>query len=130
MTTITIDEIKEVYKDFAIELNQWQQSNKLTKIKDYKDYHNPQVWGQDYKNDQHYFESVSSYKNLVFGLISVTERTKADGDRVIKTKADSLLSELDIELKKLDNLLFTARERLKFYENIMRVMGNITWGSY
>ena len=111
-------------------MDAWFLDHGLTKIRDYKEYHNPQVWGQDYKSDQHYFEEISRNKNMVFGVMSLTQQLKETGDRATKIQADGFIQVLEVDFKRLDNLLFTARERLKFYENIMRVMGNITWGSY
>lgn len=127
---MTIDELKQAFNNYIPELNEWITGNKLTEIKNYKDYKDSETWGSHYRNDQKYFEAVSSHKNIIFGVISYAEMIKLGGDRGTKLEAENLISGLENELKRLDNLLFTARERLRFYENIMRVMGNVTWGSY
>lgn len=127
---MTVEELRSTYLTYKEDMDKWFLTHGLTTLKDYDEYRAPEVWGENYKKDQRYFEEISNNKNMVYGVISLTQQLKELGDRVVKTKADAFLETLNVDMRRLDNLLFTARERLKFYENIMRVMGNISWGSY
>lgn len=131
---VDIIKLKEAYIEYKKEVFEWLDSNTLVILPEYHKLHDKETWGANYRKDQIYYEIVADYKSKLYGVRSaafavVTDVTTA-ADRINKKQAEILVEDVDNELKALDNHLFKARARLQFYENIMRVISNVTFGSY
>lgn len=126
-----IDELKLVFSKYNKEVMSWLSENELSELKNYSDFQRKDIIGKSYREDQHYFEKVSSFKTKVFSTKSYLLDLMNDNlDRIESRKAEQLLKSLDEKIKMLESLLSTSRYRIKFYESIIYLISNMTYGDF
>lgn len=126
-----IVKIKETVNDFIIDMFNWKKENPKTELKQYKDLKDKDTMGKVYRNDQNYYEKLSAFKSKLMGIKGYIIKLK-DGnlDRVSSRSADSLIEYIDEQVKILDSEMVVMRSRLKFYENVIFMISNFSYGDF
>ncbi len=126
-----IDDVIALSRDFYDDVKAWLKDNTLTEMLEYKAYQNKDVLGPNYRKDQWYYEKLSNFKSKFMGIKGFYIRFRVDKPlRDVIRKIDGEVEYIDNQMKMLDNLLITARTRVKFYEDIMFLISNFTYGNY
>lgn len=132
---VDLQTIIDVYKEYMIETNEWLDTHSLVKLPEFKQLGNKDIWGESYRLDQLYYESVSEIKDKAYGVKRLLLDIIADSytnatSKGLRIRAEKQLEIVENDLWRIDGILTKARTRIKFYEQISYVIGNVTYGAY
>lgn len=127
---ITFDEAKQVLDDYIEELNLWFKENKPLETPTYNQLLSKDVWGTSYQKDLKYFKDISEIKSKLFALKTYFTKMKSEAPAAFYKKHDVVLSYIDDKIKDVDNRLFTVREQLIYYQTVIKVIMNFSFGDY
>lgn len=128
---MNFDQSKEIVDNFTNEVTNFLKQNKMSELKQFKDLQTKENIGTDYRHDQWYFENISSFKAKYFSLKAYFLKMQSDNsERVLGRKVDSILSFIDEQIKMLDIIVGTAKQRIKFYESVIYLVANFNYGNY
>lgn len=130
-----MEELKQVYKEFFNDSIDYIENNYLVVLPEFNKLHDKNIWGEAYRLDQIYYENVSDIKSKIYGvknhvLALLEEGVKTIDGRFAKATAEKFLDIVNNDLKMFEEILYKAKQRLKFYETITYVIGNVTYGSF
>lgn len=120
-----------VLERFISEVHEYKRLNQPEEIKQYKELLSKETMGTVYRNDQVYYEKLSSFKSKYYAFREVFLKIKSENtDRVISRHLETTLDRIEEQIKVLDSEMTVARSRLKFYENIIFMVSNVSYGVY
>lgn len=126
-----IAKAKEVLERFHKEVAEFIANNKMNELPEYKKLQDKNVIGSLYRNDQVYFEKLSTFKANYFGIKSFfIKEGVAISDRIITKEIEAIEKLIDEKIKYLDALVVSAKQRVKFYEDIIYLVSNMSYGDY
>lgn len=123
-------EAKGVVNKYIQEVNEWLKENQLTELPEYKELTNKEVLGKHYRKDQIYFENVSNFRANLFSLKSYFLKEKSEESIRTQAKFDTMIDLLTNEIYMVNNYSEAAKQRIKFYESIMYMIANMTFGDF
>ena len=129
--SVNIDNAKEILNNFNTEVAKFTANNKLSELPAYVELQKKHVIGALYRSDQKYFETLSTYKANYFGIKSffIKERSTIT-DRNVLRDLDSVEKLIDEKIKYLDTLVSAAKQRVKFFENVIYLVANMSYGDF
>lgn len=132
---ITITELITAFNEYNDSAQVWIANHNLVDLPEFQALHDKNIWGKSYHNDQVYYEQIADIKNKMFAVKSaalnlLTTKYNTISERENKGKTERFIENVDNNMRAADNLLEKAKRRLKFYETITYVVGNITYGSF
>jgi len=120
-----------VIKNFETEVTAFLKENTLSELKTFNNLKDKENIGEVYRHDQWYFENISSFKTKYFSLKAYFIKEQVNNsERTLSRRIDSMLSYLEEQIKMLDLILNTAKQRIKFYENVIYLVSNFNYGNY
>ena len=129
--------MEELYKfstlfdAFMKEVEEWASNNNLVELKRFSELQTKEVIGSCYRDDQEYFEQLSKFKAKFFSsknyLLSLLSKTN---DRVAVRNIEKIISTIENQVKFIDTLLNKAKQRIKFYESVIYLVSNMSYGDY
>jgi len=126
-----LEEMTKSIEEFAKQVNDFTHVNKLNDLKDFSRLQEKENIGSDYRQAQWYFENVSSFKAKYFSLKAYfTKMLAENSERTTVRKVENMLSYLDEQIKYLDIIMASAKQRIKFYESVIYLVGNFNYGNY
>ena len=129
--SISLENAKETLNNFNLEVAAYTAKNKLSILPEYAKLQTKEVIGSLYRNDQKYFETLSVYKANYYGIKSFFVKQKSENsDRILMREIESIEKIIDEKIKFLDTLVSTAKQRVKFYETIIYLITNMSYGDY
>lgn len=121
----------QVLERFISEVNTWKDTNAPQEVKQYKELKSKDTMGSVYRNDQAYYEKLSSFKSKYYSFRGVFLKIKSENnDRILARHIDSSIEQIDEQIKLLDSEMIVVRSRLKFYENIIFMVSNLSYGDF
>lgn len=128
---MTFDETKEAIDVFVNQVAIFLKENKLVELKEFNKLQDKESIGVDYRHDQWYFENVSNFKAKYFSLKAYFVKMQSENsDRLLVRKVESMLTYLEEQIKMLDIVMSTAKQRIKFYESVIYLVSNFNYGNY
>lgn len=125
------DHAKNVVEDFNVQVNTFLKENKLSVLKEFKSLQEKENIGNDYRHDQWFFENVSNFKAKYFSLKAFFLKMQSENsDRLLTRKVESMLTYIDEQIKYIDILMATSKQRIKFYESVIYLVSNFNYGNY
>lgn len=133
--SLNINELIPAVGEYKDSIDKWFTENAIVELPEFSELHDKNVWGVCYRNDQIYYEAVADFKSKFYAVKSaalhlLTEKYDVIAERENKSKTIKLIELLDNTIRELDNQIEKAKRRLKFYETITYVIGNVTYGSF
>lgn len=129
--SVNLDNAKEILNNFNTEVGTYTTKNKLSDLPAYSKLQTKEVIGSLYRDDQKYFETLSAYKANYFGIKAFFIKQKNEStDRVLTREIEAVEKLIDEKIKFLDTLVSTAKQRVKFYETIIYLVTNMSYGDY
>ena len=129
--SVNIDNAKEILNNFNTEVGSYTAKNKLRDLPEYSKLQTKEVIGSLYRDDQKHFEVLSAYKANYFGIKSFFLKQKAENtDRVMTREIEAIEKVIDEKIKFLDVLVSAAKQRVKFYETVIYLVTNMSYGDY
>jgi hypothetical protein len=105
--------------------------HQLEVLREYKELQNKNLIGEVYRHDQWYFENISNFKAKYFGIKSLFLKLKEENtDRSIFRKIDDSIAMVEEKIKMLETYVFTAKQRIKFYQDVIFIVSNRSYGDY
>ncbi len=126
----TFKELKQVSGEFNKKMSEWIRDNSLTELLDYKHLNNKDRIGKNYRHDQWYYEYVSNLKSKLIGIKSLLMKMKDKSNRVELNDINKYSDYIDNRIKELESLIFTSRQRISFYQDMIKLISNFTYGEY
>lgn len=129
--SVNLESAKETLNNFNLEVAAYTAKNKLSILPEYAKLQTKEVIGSLYRDDQKYFETLSVYKANYFGIKGFFVKQKAESsDRVIAREIEAIEKIIEEKVKYLDSLVSAAKQRVKFYETIIYLITNMSYGDY
>lgn len=126
---LTPEQLEAAYDAFREQYDTWLKVHKLKPLRNFKDYENQDIWGQEYRDAMWYMEEVAGIKNAYNGLKHIAlDLQGKQSQRVKNTTVDNVLTKLESVLWGVEEYLRVGRARLDFFKTISYVIGNMTWG--
>ena len=125
------EKYKESIDEFAKKVNMFVKENTLNELKEFNRLQEKENIGEDYRQAQWYFENISNFKAKYFSLKAYFSKILSEKtERVLVRKVENILSYLDEQIKYLDIIMASAKQRIKFYESVIYLVGNFNYGNY
>ncbi len=126
----TLTQYKEIVNSYIKEVEEFIETHDLVALRPFDEYRDKQVWGYDYSKDQIYYEQVSMFRANLFGIEAFINKDKAETPQRLHQNYDLLLKQITSELRRLETLLFRAKQRIDFYQSLAHVVSNFSYGEY
>lgn len=126
----TFEDAKVITESFCTEVTEWCNKNKPQELNKYSELKNKEIMGNAYRNDQNYYEKLSQFKAKFIGLRGYFLKMQGSSDRITTRNIDTTLTVIDEQIKLLDTDMFAMRSRLKFYETIIFMIANFSFGDF
>lgn len=132
MSEISFENANRILENFNEEVTAFIKDNDLSDIPEYSKLQTKEAIGGIYRHDQVYFEKVSSFKSNYFGINSffLKMKTESKSDRILTKKIESVVEHIDQKIKMMDTLVSKAKQRLKFFESMIYLISNMSYGDY
>jgi hypothetical protein len=125
------EQAKVVIENFNEEVTKYTTKNKLAKLPPFSELQNKESIGNIYRDDQIYYETLSGFRSKYFGMSAFFLKLKTEtNDRVLTRKIDDMAAYLDKKLSMLANMVFESKDRVKFYQNVIYLVANMSYGDY
>jgi len=125
------EQAKLVIENFNEEVTKYTTKNKLAKLPPFSELQNKESIGNIYRDDQIYYETLSGFRSKYFGMSAFFLKLKTEtNDRVLTRKIDDMAAYLDKKLSMLANMVFESKDRVKFYQNVIYLVANMSYGDY
>lgn len=121
---------KEVVNNYIKEVNAWLQDNMLTDLPEYSKLRDKDTLGRLYRSDQIYFETISRYRANLYSLKSYYLKQRTEESVRTQNKFETMVDLITNEIYMINNYAEAAKNRIKFYENIMYMISNMTYGDF
>lgn len=125
-----IADIKVAFSKYKEQVDLWLESSSLTDLKQYSDLQNKDIIGTVYRNDQNYFEQVSSFKAKFYSVKSYLLSLKDGADRASLRELTLMLDYIESQIRHLDIIIAVAKQRIKFYESLIYLISNMSYGDF
>ncbi len=113
------------------EVNNYIKDNKLQDLPPFAKLQDKETIGTLYRADQVRNETLSGYRSKYLGLSAFLLKLKADTvNRVLIREIDDAVKYLEKKEEMLKNMSFEAKDRVKFYQNIIYLIANMGYGDY
>ena len=128
---MTFEETKKAVDDFAVEVNTFVKENKMNELKEFSKLQEKENIGADYRQAQWFFENISHFKAKYFSLKAYfTNMLSNNSERTLTRKVEGMINYIEQQIKHLDIIMFAAKQRIKFYESVIYLVGNFNYGNY
>jgi len=128
---MNFEETKRIVEDFNLEVNRFVKENKLNELKEFNKLQDKESMGSDYRQAQWYFENISNFKAKYFSLKAYfTKMMSEQTERTLTRKIESTISYVDEQIKYLEIIMSSAKQRIKFYESVIYLVSNFNYGNY
>ena len=125
------EQAKLVIENFNEEVTKYTTKNKLAKLPPFSELQNKESIGNIYRDDQIYYETLSGFRSKYFGMSAFFLKLKTEtNDRVLTRKIDDMTVYLDKKLSMLANMVFESKDRVKFYQNVIYLVANMSYGDF
>ena len=122
---------KKVLTNFKNDVKKYTKENKLSILPPYNELRDKDAIGIIYRADQVYYETLNDFRTKYNGVIAILTNYKVDNtNRVLTRQIEGLITIANAEVETLKNMIFTAKDRLKFYQNIMYLISNMSFGDF
>lgn len=122
---------KAVIEKFNKEVKEYTEANSLTELPSFDRLRDKDVLGEIYREDQVYYETISAYRSKYFGLDSFLLKLKSNtNDRVLIREIDEMIKYVGKKEEMLRSMSYTAKDRIKFYQNIIYLVANLSYGDF
>lgn len=121
---------KEVVNNYIKEVNAWLQDNTLTDLPEYSKLRDKDTLGRLYRSDQIYFETISRYRANLYSLKSYYLKQRTEESVRTQNKFETMVDLITNEIYMINNYAEAAKNRIKFYENILYMISNMTYGDF
>jgi hypothetical protein len=128
---ITIEKAKTILDNFIEEVSEYIKNKKLSELPSYSELQVKEKIGKLYREDQYYFEKLAGYKANFYGIKNFFAKIGlGKTDRVLNRELDAIQSSIDQRIKHLDVLVSRAKQRINFYDRIIYLVSNMSYGDY
>lgn len=128
---MTFEETKKIVEEFAVEVNNFTKENRLNDLKEFSKLQEKENIGADYRQAQWFFENISYFKAKYFSLKAYfTNMLSNNSERTLTRKVEGMINYIEQQIKHLDIIMFAAKQRIKFYESVIYLVGNFNYGNY
>ena len=125
------EQANKVLEKFNSEVSEFIESKKLTELEPFNKLQDKNIMGDVYRKDQYYYEQITDFKSKYFGISSFLSKLKTETtDRILIRDIDKLVDYVNKKLDMLTTLSFRAQSRVKFYQNIIYLIANMSYGDY
>lgn len=121
---------KEVVNNYIKEVNAWLQDNMLTDLPEYSKLRDKDTLGRLYRSDQIYFETIARYRANLYSLKSYYLKQRTEESVRTQNKFETMVDLITNEIYMINNYAEAAKNRIKFYENILYMISNMTYGDF
>lgn len=126
----TLEQLKTALDTLDKETEQFLKNNSLVELPDFGDLYDKKLWGENYREDQNYYEQVGLIKSRYFGLKSLLIKLKNESANVKFNGFVGLIERADETIRRLESISFASKTRIDFYQNVMKVISNMSYGDY
>ncbi len=127
---VTYEQAYKVVEKFNDEVKDFLDENDLVVLKTYKELQDKDVIGTVYRHDQWFFENISNFKAKYFGIKGFFLKLKDGAARDVLRKIDIMVDKVESQIKMLETMVFTARQRIRFYQDVIFIISNRSYGDY
>lgn len=125
------EQASSVIEKFNKEVSDYIDTHSLSELPPFEKLQKKEEIGTIYRNDQNYYESITDYKSKYFGMSAFFSKLKTEtNDRVLSRKIDETISYVDKKVEMLSTMGFRAQSRIKFYQNVIYLVANMSYGDY
>jgi hypothetical protein len=122
---------KKVIADFNEQVKDYTSKNSLNELPAFDELQKKEVIGDIYREDQVYYETISDFRSKYFGLESFFIKMRSEtSDRVLVREIDEMIKYVSKKEEMLRSLSYTAKDRIKFYQNVIYLVANMTYGDF
>lgn len=125
------EDILKAIDGYREDVNKFLDTNSLTVLNTYEKLQNKDIIGSSYRDDQNFLEKVSEFKAKYFSVKAflIKESSKTT-DRVGVRSMAAIMDVVNEDIKRLDTILTSARQRVKFYESVIYLVSNMSYGDF
>ena len=125
------EQAEKVIEKFNKEVSDYIDSHALSELPPFEKLQRKEQIGTIYRDDQKYYETITDYKSKYFGMSAFFLKLKSEiNDRVLSRKIDEAISYVDKKAETLTTMGFRAQSRIKFYQNVIYLVANMSYGDY
>jgi hypothetical protein len=129
--SVTLEQAKKVLDKYTEETTKFLKEYKLSELPAYSELQTKETLVEHYREDQYYFEKVSNFKANFYGIKNFFLKFKAENtDRVTTREVDAIEGIINEKIKHLDVVSSTAKQRINFYDRIIYLISNMSFGDY
>lgn len=126
-----LKQVKEVIEQLNNESGLFISNNKLSDLPPFSKLQNKEKIGEIYRNDQRFYENVSTFKAKYVGMSAYLNKLKSEtSDRVVMRGIEELMDHISKKIEMLNITLSSAQSRIKFYQTIVYLISNMTYGDF
>ena len=127
----TFEKFKGAVEKLNGEVTAYITKNKLQDLPPFNKLQNKETIGVIYRADQLHMEKLSGFRSKYFGLSAFLIQLRSEtANRVLIREIDDNVKFLEKKEEMLKNLAFEAKDRVRFYQNIIYLVSNLSYGDF
>ena len=127
----TFEQFQNVVEKLNVEVTTYVTNTKLQELPPFAKLQNKETIGVIYRADQLHSEKLSGFRSKYFGLSAFLLKLRTEtANRSLLRDIDETVKYLDKKEEMLKNLSFEAKDRVKFYQNVIYLVSNMNYGDF
>jgi hypothetical protein len=126
-----LDQVKTVIDQLNNDVGSFMSDNSLSELPPFSKLQSKDRIGEIYRNDQCYYENIATFKAKYVGISSYLNKLKSEiSDRALTRNIEELIEHITKKTDMLSITLSSAQSRIKFYQTVVYLISNMTYGDF